>query len=85
MPATYPICTYISTRVDIYADLVYDRVVRYRVNFYIDPELADGLKVLKERDGIPESEQIRRGIKLWLESKGIKTPKRAGKGGRMKK
>ncbi len=65
---------------------MYDHVVRYRVNFYIDPELADGLKFLKERDGIPDSEQIRRGIKLWLESKGIKaTPKRARKGGRMKK
>ena len=65
---------------------MYDRFVRYRMNFYIDPELAAGLKILKERDGVPESEQIRRGIKLWLESKGIKaTPKRARKGGRMKK
>ena len=58
----------------------------HRVNFYIAPDLAEGLKTLKERDGIPESEQIRRGIKLWLESKGIKaTPTRARKGGRMKK
>ncbi len=62
---------------------MYDGVVRYRVNFYIDPELAEGLKILKERDGIPDSEQIRRGIKLWLEAKGIKTTRK--KGGRMKK
>ena len=57
--------------------------MRYRVNFYIDPELAEGLKTLKERDGIPESEQIRRGIKLWLEAKGVKVTRK--KGGRMKK
>ncbi len=56
---------------------------RERINFYIDPDLADGLKTLKERDGVPESEQIRRGIRLWLEAKGIKTTRK--KGGRMKK
>jgi hypothetical protein len=37
----------------------------------IDPELAEGLKRIKERDGIPEAEQVRRGIKLWLKSKGV--------------
>ena len=57
--------------------------MRRRINFYIDPDLADGLKTLKERDGVPESEQIRRGIRLWLEDKGIKTTRK--KGGRMKK
>ena len=53
----------------------------HRVNFYIAPDLADGLKAIKERDGIPESEQIRRGIRMWLDTKGLK-PK---KGGRKKK
>ena len=48
-----------------------------RVNFHIAPDLAAGLKTIKERDGVPESEQIRRGIRLWLESKGI-TPKKGG-------
>ena len=38
----------------------------------IDPELAEGLKFVKERDGVSEGEQIRRGIRLWLESKGVK-------------
>ena len=37
----------------------------------IDPDLLDALRSIKERDGIPESEQIRRGIKLWLEQKGM--------------
>ena len=60
--------------------------MRRRINFYIDEDLADGLKTIRERDGASDSEQIRRGIKLWLESKGIKaTPTRARKGGRMKK
>ena len=40
-------------------------------NFRIDEDLASGLRRIRERDGIPESEQIRRGIRLWLKSKGI--------------
>jgi hypothetical protein len=38
-------------------------------NFRIDPDLAVGLKVVKERDGIPEAEQIRRALRVWLESR----------------
>ncbi len=41
-------------------------------NFRIDAELAAGLKRVRERDGVSESEQTRRGIRLWLKSKGIK-------------
>lgn len=41
-------------------------------NFMIEPELSEGLKLVKERDGISEAEQIRRGIRLWLDSKGVK-------------
>jgi hypothetical protein len=40
-------------------------------NVKIDPELLDALRAVKERDGINESEQIRRGIRLWLKSKGV--------------
>lgn len=44
--------------------------------FMIDPELVDALKRLKERDGVPEGETIRRALARWLRSKGIavKTP-----------
>jgi Arc/MetJ-type ribon-helix-helix transcriptional regulator len=35
-------------------------------SFAIDPDLAEGLKTVKERDGISESEQIRRAIRQWL-------------------
>jgi hypothetical protein len=40
-------------------------------NFRIDPELEDGLKAVKERDGISESEQIRRALLEWLKKKGV--------------
>jgi hypothetical protein len=40
-------------------------------NFRIDPDLAGGLKTVKERDGIPEGEQIRRAIRAWLEAKDV--------------
>ncbi len=58
---------------------------RERVNFWIDPELAAGLKAVKDRDGVSESEQIRRGIRMYLESKGYKLKQRAArKGGKGK-
>ena len=38
-------------------------------SFWIDPEQAVGLKTVKERDGVPESEQIRRAIDAWLTEK----------------
>ena len=41
-------------------------------NFRIDDDLAAGLRRIRVRDGVAESEQIRRGIRLWLKSKGIK-------------
>ena len=53
-------------------------MARQRVNFWIDPELAEGLRTVKERDGVSEAEQIRRGIKMYLESKGYKVKARKG-------
>ena len=40
-------------------------------NFPIDPDLAVGLKTVKARDGISESEQVRRAIRDWLSKKGV--------------
>lgn len=45
---------------------------KVRYNFWLETEKRDGLRAIKERDGIPESEQIRRAIDAWLESKGVK-------------
>jgi Arc/MetJ-type ribon-helix-helix transcriptional regulator len=36
-------------------------------------ELREGLRKVKERDGVPVSEQIRRAVRMWLDQKGIKT------------
>jgi hypothetical protein len=46
-------------------------VVRKLTNFRIDPDLAEGLRAVRERDGIPDGEQIRRAVRAWLESKGV--------------
>jgi Ribbon-helix-helix protein, copG family len=39
-------------------------------NFAIDDHLAAGLKAIKARTGVSESEQARRAIQMWLESQG---------------
>jgi hypothetical protein len=44
---------------------------RKRYSFWIDAEQAEGLKQIKERDGVLESEQIRRAIAAWLVDRGI--------------
>lgn len=46
---------------------------RSRYNFFIDDEAREGLRAVKERDGIPESEQIRRAIAEWLERRSVTT------------
>ena len=44
-------------------------------SFAIDPDLRDGLRQVKERDGVAESEQIRRAVRVWLEQRdAIKPP-----------
>jgi Arc/MetJ-type ribon-helix-helix transcriptional regulator len=40
------------------------------MNIRIDPDLVDALEAIRDAEGIPVSEQIRRGIRLWLEQKG---------------
>jgi hypothetical protein len=37
----------------------------------LDPLHARLLKAIKARDGIPESEQIRRALLVWFEQKGV--------------
>ncbi len=60
-------------------------MARYRKMhaFYLDPELSEGLKAIKDRDGISESEQVRRAVRLWFDAKGYKL--RAQKGGKRKR
>jgi hypothetical protein len=44
----------------------------------LDPEQVRLLKVVKERDGVPESEQIRRALTAWFTQKGV-LPKKTRK------
>ena len=50
---------------------------RTRLSFFIDPELAAGLKLLKAETGISESEAIRRAIAGYLLRAGIQAPTKA--------
>ena len=43
----------------------------------LEPEQARLLKAIKARDGIPESEQIRRALMIWFEQKGMVKPKKS--------
>ncbi len=52
----------------------------------MDPELAAGLKRVKQRDGIAEGEQVRRALAQWLKSKGaLAIPKGGRRKGTAKK
>ena len=44
---------------------------RRRYSFWIDETQARGLKAVKERDGVLESEQIRRALNDWLRRRGV--------------
>ena len=44
-----------------------DKVLTFRP----DADIYSAMDVLKERDGIPFSEQIRRALRMWLESKDV--------------
>ena len=46
-----------------------------KYSFWITEEQLAGLKQVKERDGVLESEQIRRAIDAWLNAKGITATK----------
>jgi hypothetical protein len=51
--------------------LLYNTVVaaRRRYTFWIDESQANALKDIKARDGVPEAEQLRRAIALWIAEK----------------
>ena len=55
-----------------------EAMAKERLNFWIEQDQAAGLQAIRVRDGVPVAEQIRRGIQLYLESKGETQPKRKG-------
>ena len=50
--------------------------IKIPISLRLDPDQARLLKVIKARDGVPESEQIRRALAIWFEEKGVVKPKR---------
>lgn len=71
--AIRPLTSYIISR--IYA-CVSPRT-RKLYSFWIEPAQADALKQLKARDGIPESEQIRRALDAWIAAQELTKKKTA--------
>lgn len=47
---------------------------RLQLNVRLEQALIDGLKAVQERDGVPQSEQVRRALKAWLDAKGVLAP-----------
>jgi predicted phage tail protein len=48
--------------------------VKKRVSFLLDPDVLEQLRSIKARTGLSESEQIRQGIHMWLESREWPSP-----------
>lgn len=48
--------------------------------YRMEPELLDGLRKVKERDGLPITWQVRQAIRAWLDSKGIAVKAAPGRG-----
>lgn len=49
--------------------------------FRIDPQVMEGLRRIKERDGVPLSVQVDRALRAWLTSKSVEAkaaPRRGG-------
>jgi hypothetical protein len=44
-----------------------ERVITFRP----DNDIFEAMTSLRDRDGVPFSQQIRRGLRMWLESKGV--------------
>jgi hypothetical protein len=40
-------------------------------NFRLEEEILYALQQIRERDGIPVTEQVRRALKVWIAEKGI--------------
>jgi hypothetical protein len=45
-------------------------------NFRLEQEILDALNAIRERDGIPVSEQVRRALRQWIEEKAPKKVER---------
>ena len=55
---------------------------RTRYTFFINADFRAAVAAIKERNGIPESESIRRAIRMWVQAKAptVQRTTRATKG-----
>ena len=42
------------------------------VSWRLDVSLLNALQKIKDRDGVPVNEQVRRALMTWVEKKGVK-------------
>ena len=66
---------------NVYRNIYTLGVTRRLHSFYLDRELSAALKVVKQRDGMPEGEQVRRALWDWFKKKKVKlvqVPKEGG-------
>ena len=59
----------------LYADASYMTPIRQLKAVRLDEDLVKAMAELRDRDGILESEQIRRALRPFLEAKGVLPPK----------
>jgi hypothetical protein len=43
------------------------------MTFRLETEILAQLSAIRERDGIPVSEQVRRALLIWIREKGVRT------------
>lgn len=44
--------------------------------FRMAPELMEAMRALRERDGVPVSEQVDRAVRAWLLARGVEVKKK---------
>jgi hypothetical protein len=54
-----------------YLTIYHGGVTLKPATFRLEIEILDGMQKVKERDGIPVSEQVRRALITWLEWKNV--------------
>ena len=67
-----------------HAGIITSVPARHRYTFWIDDSQAAALKAIKERDGVPEAEQLRRAIAAWIRERGVENGGAAGESRRVR-
>jgi hypothetical protein len=63
---------YLTGRIDMFIQC---GMPKEMTAFRIDPQIMDGLRRVKDRDGVPLSIQVDRALRAWLQKKGVSVAK----------